>query len=42
VLIGAVIPTGHWDISISVAAYMSEMVGGILMMFPSRQDKKSD
>jgi hypothetical protein len=39
VLGGVFIPTGHVDISVSVAAYMSEMVGGLLMMLPSRGDK---
>jgi hypothetical protein len=38
VLGGVLIPTGHLDISLSVAAYMSEMAGGLLMMLPSRKE----
>lgn len=37
VLGGMLIPGGHWDISLAVAAYMSEMAGAALMMLPSRK-----
>jgi len=41
VLAGVFIPTSHVDISLSVAAYMSEMAGGLLMMLRSHGDKQN-